>query len=57
MYWSFLKVLKPSESYYVENIKQILFWVQTQNPQIYEIVIFNQTTKIETHEEKYFRSK
>jgi hypothetical protein len=29
---------------------QILFWVQTQNPRIYE------STKIDAHKEKYFNS-
>jgi hypothetical protein len=37
MYWSFLEVLKPSETYYVENLKSTNFIsVQTQNPRIYE---------------------
>jgi hypothetical protein len=35
MFWSFLEVLKPSETYYVENIKSTNFiLVQTQNPWI-----------------------
>jgi len=60
MYWSFLEVLKPSETYYVENIKSTNFILGTNkkstNLRIHEIVIFNQTTKIDTHEEKYFHS-
>jgi hypothetical protein len=37
LYWSFLEVLKPSETYYVENIKSTNFiLVQTQVPRIYE---------------------
>jgi hypothetical protein len=37
MYWSFLEVFKPSETYYVENIKSTNFiLVQTQNSRIYE---------------------
>jgi hypothetical protein len=37
MYWSFLKVLIPSETCHVENIKSMNFiLVQTQNPRIYE---------------------
>ena len=53
MYWSFLEVLKPSETYYVKNIKST---TKSMNLRIREIVIFNQTTKIDTHEEKYFHS-
>ena len=49
MYWSFLEVLIPSETYYVE----ILFWYKHK---IHELEIFTQTTKIDTHEEKYFHS-
>ena len=60
MYWSFLKVSKPSETYYVENIKSTNFILGTNtkstNLRIHEIVIFNQTTKIDAHEEKYFHS-
>jgi hypothetical protein len=61
MYRSFLEVLIPSETYYVENIKlnqQILFWYKHKitNIQIHELVIFNQTTKIDTHKVKYFHS-
>jgi hypothetical protein len=65
MYWSFPEVWIHSETYYVENIKSTNFiLVQPQNPRIYkstnlqihELVIFNQTTKIDTHEEKYFHS-
>jgi hypothetical protein len=55
---SFLEVLKPScETYNVENIKSTNFiLVQAQNLRIHELVILNQTTKIDTHEEKYFHS-
>ena len=35
MYWSFLEVLIPSETYYVENIKWTNF-ILVQNPRIYE---------------------
>jgi predicted transposase YdaD len=51
MYWSFLEDLLPNETYYmyVENIKS--------TNKIHEFVIFNQTTKIDAHEEKYFHSK
>jgi hypothetical protein len=46
MYWSFLEVLIPSETYHVQNIKSTNFiLVQTHNPRIYE------STKIDTHEE------
>ena len=38
-----------NEIYYVENIK-------STNIRIHELVIFNQTTKIDTQEEKYFHS-
>jgi hypothetical protein len=38
-----------NEIYYVENIK-------STNIRIHELVIFNQTTKINTQEEKYFHS-
>jgi hypothetical protein len=60
MHWSFLEDLKPSETYYGENIKSTNFILGTNtkstNLRIHEIVIFNQTTKIDTHEEKYFHS-
>jgi hypothetical protein len=60
MYWSFLVDLLSNETYYVENIKSTnLFWVQTPkstNLRIHKLVIFNQITKIDTHEEKYFHS-
>ena len=60
MYWSFLEVLKPSETYYVENIKSTNYILGTNtkstNLRIHEIVIFNQTMKIDTHDEKYFHS-
>ena len=46
-----------SETCYVENIKSTNFiLVQIQNPRIYELALFNQTTKIDTHKEKYFQS-
>ena len=52
--WIFL----PNETYYVENIKstKIILGTNTKstNLRIHELVIFNQTTKIDTHEEKYF---
>ena len=35
---------------------KILFWVQTQNPRIHKLLIFNQTLKIDTYEEKYIHS-
>jgi hypothetical protein len=35
---------------------KILFWVQTQNPRIHKLLIFNQTLKIDTHEKKYIHS-
>jgi hypothetical protein len=60
MYWSFLEVLIPSETYYVENIKSTNFILGTNtkatNLRIHKLVIFNQTTKTDTHEEKYFHS-
>jgi hypothetical protein len=60
MYWSFLEVLKPSETCYVENIKSTNFILgrntKSTNLRIHDIVIFNQTTKIDTHKEKYFHS-
>jgi hypothetical protein len=58
MYWSFLKNLLPNETSYVENIKSTNFILGT-NTKIHEFtnprtLIFNQTTEIDTHEEKYF---
>ena len=58
MYWSFIEVLKPIETYYVENIKSTNFILGT-NTKIHKFTnpwIFNQTTKIDTHEEKYLYS-
>jgi hypothetical protein len=58
MYWSFLGDLLPNETYYVENIKSKNFITgantKSMNLQIYELVIFNQSTKINdnAHEEK-----
>ena len=49
-----------NETYYVENIKYTNFILGTNtkstNLRIHELVNFNQTTKIDTHEEKYFHS-
>jgi hypothetical protein len=46
--------------YYVENIKFTNFILGTNtkstNLQIHELVIFNQTMKIDADEEKYFHS-
>jgi hypothetical protein len=63
MYWSFLKDLLPNETYYVENIKSTNFILGTStkstNLWIHELVIFNQTMKIDAHKrhkEKYFHS-
>ena len=60
MYWSFLEVLKPSETYYVGKYKINKFYFGTNTKstklRIHELVIFNQTTKIDTHEEKYFHT-
>jgi hypothetical protein len=60
MYWSFLEDLLPNETYYVENIKSTNFILGTNtkstNLRIHEPVIFNQITKIDTQEEKYFHS-
>jgi hypothetical protein len=53
MYWSFLEDLLPNET-------GILCWKYTfyfgYKHKIHELVIFNQTTKIDAHEEKYFHS-
>ena len=50
----------PNETYYVENIKSTNFILGTNtkstNLRIHEPVNFNQTTKIDTHKEKYFHS-
>jgi len=60
MYGSFLEDLPPNETYYVENIKSTNFILGTNtkstNIRIHELVIFNQTTKIDAHKEKYFHS-
>jgi hypothetical protein len=62
MYWSFLEDLLPNETYiyYAKNIKSTNFILGTNtkstNLRIHELVIFNQTTKIDAHEEKYFHS-
>ena len=39
--------------YYVENIKSTKFYFGYKH-KIHELVIFNQTTKIDAHKEKYF---
>ena len=56
MYWSFLEDLPPNETYYTEYIKFTYFILGTTtkstNLLIHKLVIFNQTTKIDTHEEK-----
>ena len=41
--------IENNELYFGTNTKSM-------NLQIHELVIFNQTTKIDTHEEKYFHS-
>jgi len=60
MYWSFLEDLLPNETYYVENIKYTNFILgkntKSTNLRIHELIIFNHTTKIDAHEEKYFDS-
>jgi len=52
--------LLPNETYYVENIISSNFILGTNtkstNLGIHELVIFNQSTKIYAHEEKYFHS-
>ena len=58
-FWS--KICYPMKLiYYVENIKSTNFALGTNtkstNLWIHELVIFNQTTKIDAHEEKYFHS-
>jgi hypothetical protein len=57
MYWSFLEGLLPNETYYIENIKSTNFilstYTKSMNIQIHELVTFQQTTKIDTHEEQY----
>ena len=61
MYWSFLEDLLRNATYYVKNIETTNFILGTNTKStklgIHELVIFNQTTKIDTHEEKYFDSK
>jgi len=46
--------------HYVENIKSTNFILGTNTKstylQIHEFIIFNKTTKIDAHEEKYFHS-
>ena len=60
MYWSFLENLLPNETYYVENIKSTNFISGTNtkstNLWTHQLVIFNQTAKIDAHEEKYSAS-
>ena len=60
MIWSFLVDLLPDETYYVENIQSTNFILgkntKSTNLRIHKLVFFNQTTKIDTHEEKYFHS-
>ena len=62
MYWSFLEDLLPNETYiyYAKNIKSINLILGTNtkstNLRIHKLVIFNQTTKIDAHEENYFHS-
>jgi len=49
-----------SETFYVENIKStnlILVEHKIPNIRIHELVLFNQTTKIDTNEEKNLHSK
>jgi hypothetical protein len=57
MYWSFLEGLLSNETYYIENIKSTNFilgtYTKSMNIQIHELVTFQQTTKINTHEEQY----
>ena len=54
------RIFLPIETYYVEDIKSTKIILGTNskstNLQIHELVIFNQTTKIDAHEEKYFHS-
>ena len=47
-----------SEACYVENINEIVFGTNTKstNVRIHELLLFNQTTKIDTQKEKYFHS-
>jgi hypothetical protein len=60
MIWSFLVDLLPDETCYFEDIKSTNFILGTntvtntksKNLRIHELVIFSQTTKIDTHEEK-----
>jgi hypothetical protein len=60
MYWSCLEVLKTSEkSYWKYKIHEFYSGTnpKSTNLRIYELVIFNQTKKVDTHEEKYFHSR
>ena len=60
MIWSFLVDLLPDETYYVENIQSTNFILGTNtkstNLRIHKLVLFKQTTKIDTHEEKMVKS-
>ena len=49
MYWSFLENSLPNETFYGENIKltNFILGIDTE---------IHETTKIDTHEEKYFHS-
>jgi len=55
------RIFLPNDTCYVESIKspKIILGTNTKsmNLRIHELVIFNQTTKIDTHEEKYFHSR
>jgi hypothetical protein len=57
MYWSFLEGLLPNETYYIENIKSTNIilgtYTNSMHIQIHELVTFQQTTTIDTHEEQY----
>ena len=52
--------LLPNETYYVENIKYRNFIlgtiIKSTNLRIHELVIFNQSMKIDAHKENYFYS-
>ena len=60
LHCSFLGDLLPNETYYVENTKYTNFILGTNTKstklRIHCLLIFNQTTKINTHKEKYFHS-
>ena len=60
MYCILLEDSLPNEVYYVENLKSTQFFgaqtPKSTNLRIHELVIFNQTTKTDIHEEKYFHS-